>query len=674
MKIPKLFKKAAAFVMAAVTALSIMPATAFAAGDIGTIFFSHTYDSNGNAMRYNSSANIGGYTAGGTGNYKYRMFVDGENAFCIQPGVPLKTGNTLKKASSDTWNALSANQKKAVGLALLYGYQGNRNNLSGSDDEKWLATQTLVWEFVTGCREATGSYNQTSTTVYSLHFGSNYANSGARAVYDQIVAMLREHNTIPSFMSGGKNDITKELAYKDGKYSITLTDSNGVLSDYSFSSSDSNVSVSKSGNKLTISSTVAISGSVRITAKRNNVPTVSSSAKLIAYGDPNLQDLVTGVEKADTVSALVEQQERTVFSEAEDTLTARLQHQLLKLRNILKAQNQMLTQEKEQIKTLISDISHQIKTPVAAANTFAQLLGDTGLSDEERREYIATLQMSLEKLTFLTNSLIKMSRLESGIIRLKPEQSSLNDIVMQAVKTVYAKARDKNITITFDCGQTFEALLDFNWTAEAVTNVLDKELPKRLAQKGYNKAVVKKGEARLKQIKRITKNYSDDEIEKIYTSMNKARQLLVTPIEPTWDQLLTKWYEEEYQGKEFKEGTPLILTEKGERVRSKSEKILADYFYRKNILYKYEKPLHLKGYGTVYPDFTFLSKKTYQEIYWEHEGMMDKQDYTRAAVRKIELYQINHIYPGDRLIITFETEQNVLNSKIIENLIEKYLI
>lgn len=70
MKIPKLFKKAAAFVMAAVTALSIMPATAFAAGDIGTISFSHTYDSNGNAMRYNSSANIGGYTAGGTGNYK----------------------------------------------------------------------------------------------------------------------------------------------------------------------------------------------------------------------------------------------------------------------------------------------------------------------------------------------------------------------------------------------------------------------------------------------------------------------------------------------------------------------------------------------------------------------------------------------------------------------------
>lgn len=306
MKIRKLFKKAAALALAAVTALSVMPAqVAFAAGDIGTISFTHTYDSNGNAMRYNSSAVINGYTSGGTGNYKYRMYVDGETAFCIQPGVPLKTGNTLAKASSDTWNALSSNQKKAVGLALLYGYQGNSGGLSGTDDEKWLATQTLVWEFVTGCREATGSYRQTSTTVYSLHFGSNYANSGARAAYDQIVSLLTEHNTIPSFMSGSKNGITKELSYSDGKYSITLTDTNGVLSDYSFTSSDSNVTVSKSGNKLTITSEKAVSGSVRITATRNNVPTVSSSAKMIAYGDPNLQDVVTGVENADTVAAYI---------------------------------------------------------------------------------------------------------------------------------------------------------------------------------------------------------------------------------------------------------------------------------------------------------------------------------------------------------------------------------
>lgn len=185
------------------------------------------------------------------------------------------------------------------------------------------------------------------------------------------------------------------------------------------------------------------------------------------YHDDLLQQITLLIE------ALVEQQERIVFPENEDTLTARLQHQLLKLRNILTAQNQMLAQEKEQIKTLISDISHQIKTPVAAANTFAQLLDDKELSDEERGEYIATLQTSLEKLTFLTNSLIKMSRLESGMISLKPEKNSLNDIILQAVKTVYAKAKEKNITITFDCEQNFKAVLDFNWTAEAITNVLD---------------------------------------------------------------------------------------------------------------------------------------------------------------------------------------------------------
>ena len=129
------------------------------------------------------------------------------------------------------------------------------------------------------------------------------------------------------------------------------------------------------------------------------------------YNDDLLEQITLLIE------ALVEQQERQIFSEAEDTLTARLQHQLLKLRNILTAQNQMLAQEKEQIKTLISDISHQIKTPIAAANTFAELLSDGELSAEERTEYITTLQMSLGKLTFLTNSLIKMSRLESGIIR-----------------------------------------------------------------------------------------------------------------------------------------------------------------------------------------------------------------------------------------------------------------
>ena len=162
----------------------------------------------------------------------------------------------------------------------------------------------------------------------------------------------------------------------------------------------------------------------------------------------------------------------------------------------------------------------------------------------------------------------------------------------------------------------------------------------------------------------------DSELPKLHTQ----RQLLVTPIEPIWEKELVRWYDSEYHGKEFYEGTAEIVTEKGERVRSKSEKILADYFYRNNILYQYEKPLYLKGYGTVYPDFTFLSKKTRKEIYWEHEGMMDKPEYAKSAVKKIESYQRNGIHLGVRLILTFETELTVLNSQIVEELVEKYLV
>ena len=86
---------------------------------------------------------------------------------------------------------------------------------------------------------------------------------------------------------------------------MTFTDSNNTLSEYDFASSDSNIRVSKNGDKLTVTSEKAVKGTVRITAARNNTPTVSSSAKMIAYGDPNLQDVITGVENVDTVKAYI---------------------------------------------------------------------------------------------------------------------------------------------------------------------------------------------------------------------------------------------------------------------------------------------------------------------------------------------------------------------------------
>ena len=180
--------------------------------------------------------------------------------------------------------------------------------------------------------------------------------------------------------------------------------------------------------------------------------------------------------------------------------------------------------------------------------------------------------------------------------------------------------------------------------------------------------------ARLAQIKRITKDYSEDEIEQIYLRESDKRKNLICPAEPTWEQQLENWMSEEYKGKAYKEGIPVILTEKGERVRSKSEKILADYFYRKNIPYKYERPLYLKGFGIIYPDFTFFSRKRNQEIYWEHDGRMGDPVYVQNAILKIQAYEDNDIYPGERLILTYETEKTVLDTRKIEKIVERYLL
>ena len=196
------------------------------------------------------------------------------------------------------------------------------------------------------------------------------------------------------------------------------------------------------------------------------------------------------------------------------------------------------------------------------------------------------------------------------------------------------------------------------------------KLIRALAQKSYDEKVVRLAEKRLAQIRDILADYEDDEFEKLLLAEHPERQKLIRPAEISWEQRLKKWLSEEYTGKAFQKGAPVILTERGERVRSKSEKILADLFFRRGIPYKYECPLYLKGYGTVHPDFTFLSERTGMEIYWEHASRMDEPEYAGSAVRKIQAYEENGIYPGDRLILTFETETSLLDTKLAEQLAE----
>lgn len=208
-------------------------------------------------------------------------------------------------------------------------------------------------------------------------------------------------------------------------------------------------------------------------------------------------------------------------------------------------------------------------------------------------------------------------------------------------------------------------------------NYITKEnitLAQQLAQKSYDEKVLRLAEKRCSQIKRLLKDYNDDELEQIYFKEHPQRQKLICPVVQPWGHKLKEWSAKEYKGKGFVEGMPVILTEKGERVRSKSEKIMADYFYRKGIEYKYECPLYLKGMGTVYPDFTFLSKKTGEEIYWEHNGKCDDPMYARDMVKKINAYENNGIFPGERLILTYETEQTILNTGKIEQVVGKFIL
>jgi len=199
------------------------------------------------------------------------------------------------------------------------------------------------------------------------------------------------------------------------------------------------------------------------------------------------------------------------------------------------------------------------------------------------------------------------------------------------------------------------------------------ELVRSLAQKAYDVKIQRLVEKRLKQISKLSCEYREDEIENVYLSEHVARRAVIAPVEKTWEQVLREWLAEPYTGKEFGQGAIEIYTKRGERVRSKSEKILADTFYDRDIPYKYECPLYLREMGTVYPDFTFLDWKTGKEIYWEHDGRMDDPQYAEKAVRKIDAYIKNGIYPGERLIVSYETSGYVMNQKVINAMIEKYL-
>ena len=272
-----------------------------ASGDKVTITFDYCYDSAGNIIKFQQTTVSDGYTVGTVGEELCKIFADGKEAYCIEPGHTLYSGNTLTEDGSTVWKNLGSAKQKAINLALLYGKPGSGKSLSGTEDQKWVATQLIVWELVSGCRNTADGYKCTNTKfIDGICAGG--ANPGVKSVYNAISKSLANYSTVSSFASAiASKAETYEMKYLDGKYTLTLTDSNNILSDFSFKTTGG-VSASVSGNKLTLTSSFPVNDAVTFNSAKS-MPSVSGTT-LVPYGDASLQDVITGVENdADPIRA-----------------------------------------------------------------------------------------------------------------------------------------------------------------------------------------------------------------------------------------------------------------------------------------------------------------------------------------------------------------------------------
>lgn len=164
-----------------------------------------------------------------------------------------------------------------------------------------MATQLIVWEFVSGCRSTADGYKCTNTKFID-GICADGANPGVKSVYNAISQSLANYSTVPSFASAiASKAETYEMKYSDGKYTLTITDSNNILSDFSFKTTGG-VSVSVSGNRLTLTSTSTVNDAVTFNSAKS-MPDVGKTV-LVPYGDATLQDVITGVENdADPIRA-----------------------------------------------------------------------------------------------------------------------------------------------------------------------------------------------------------------------------------------------------------------------------------------------------------------------------------------------------------------------------------
>ena len=199
---------------------------------------------------------------------------------------------------------------------------------------------------------------------------------------------------------------------------------------------------------------------------------------------------------------------------------------------------------------------------------------------------------------------------------------------------------------------------------------------RQLAQKDYDEKIINLVEEEITALKEYLNNAS--KIQTFYSKMCPSRQKLIKPLTLSDNQYASQWKNVTWQGLPFAPDAPVYTTNHGERVRSKSEVLIANALAQHKIPYRYEYPLtlhrqHTHDTTTLYPDFLCLNLRTRQEFFWEHFGLMDSPEYVANAVSKLNLYTQNKITPGKNLIITMETQTEPLTPSVIDQMINDFL-
>lgn len=191
----------------------------------------------------------------------------------------------------------------------------------------------------------------------------------------------------------------------------------------------------------------------------------------------------------------------------------------------------------------------------------------------------------------------------------------------------------------------------------------DVELAKQLARKAYFKALLKDEQNELSCIKRYIKSRKTTKHGELISLNSPYRELLG----------LRKWDIEDYERSSSHPENLIVKAPKGERVRSKSEALIANALFGSGIKYRYECRLEL-GDITFFPDFTIMSERTQKLVIWEHFGIIDDPAYFDNMMKKIGLYISNGYLPGQNLIMTFESRTNPLTIDVVQEIITKHLV